>query len=39
MEDNAVSESISIVASTYGCKLSQLCEYEANVYRNEAKWE
>ena len=39
VEDNTVSECIRIVAATYGCKILQLCEYEANENGYEAKWE
>ena len=38
MEDNTASESISILATTYGRKSLQLYEYDANEYRYEAKW-
>ena len=32
MEDNTASECIRTVAATYGCKILQLYEYDANVY-------
>ena len=32
MEDNIASECIRTVAATYGCKILQLCECEANEY-------
>ena len=32
VEDNTALESIRTVAATYGCKILQLCEYDANVY-------
>ena len=37
MEDNTASECIGTVAATYGCKILQLYEYEANEYGSEAK--
>ena len=39
MEDNTASECIHTVAATYGCKILQLYEYEANEYGYEAKCE
>ena len=36
MEDNTASEYIRTVVATYGCKILQLYEYEANEYRYEA---
>ena len=38
MEDNA-SECVGIVAATYGCKILQLYEYNANVYGYDANCE
>ena len=32
MEDNTASECVRTVAATYGCKILQLYEYNANVY-------
>ena len=32
MEDNTASECVRTVAATYGCKIVQLYEYDANVY-------
>ena len=32
VEDNTASECIRTVAATYGCKILQLYEYDANVY-------
>ena len=36
VEDNTASERIHTVAATYGCKILQPCEYNANVYRYNA---
>ena len=32
VEDNTTSECVRTVAATYGCKILQLYEYDANVY-------
>ena len=32
IEENIASECIRIVATTHGCKILQLCKYDANVY-------
>ena len=32
VEENTASECIRAVAATYGCKIVQLYEYDANVY-------
>ena len=39
MEDNAASECIRNVAATYGCKILQLYEYNANMYEYDANCE
>ena len=39
VEDNTESECIRTAAATYGCKILQLYEYEANEYGYEAKCE
>ena len=39
MEDNTASECIRTVAATYGCKILQLYEYDANVYGYDANFE
>ena len=39
VEDNTASECIRTVAATYGCKISQLYEYEANEYGYKTKRE
>ena len=33
VEDNTASERIRTVAATYGCKILQPYEYDANIYR------
>ena len=40
VEDNTASECIRTVSATYGCKILQLYEYDANVYGYDAncKW-
>ena len=35
-ENNTASERIRTVAATYGCKILQLYEYDANMYRYDA---
>ena len=37
--DNAASECTRTVAATYGCKILQLFEYDANVYGYDASCE
>ena len=39
VEDNNASEWVRIVAATYGCKILQLYEYNANVYGYDANCE
>ena len=39
VEDNTVSECIRTVATTYGCKILQLYEYDANMYGYDANYE
>ena len=39
VEDNTASEYIRTLAATYGCKILQMYEYEANEYKYEAKCE
>ena len=39
VKDNTASECIRTVATTYGCKILQLYEYGANVYRYDANCE
>ena len=39
VEDNTASECIRTVAATHGCKILQLYEYNANVYRYDANCE
>ena len=39
VEDHCTSECIRTVAATYGCKILQLYEYEANGYGYQAKCE
>ena len=39
VEDNTASECIRIVAATYGCKILQLYEYDANQYGYDANCE
>ena len=39
VEDNTVSECICTVAATYGCKILQLYEYDANMYRYDTNCE
>ena len=34
MQDNTASECIRTVAAKYGCKILQLYEYDANVFRS-----
>ena len=38
-EGNIASECIRTVAATYGCKILQPCEYDANVYGYDANCE
>ena len=35
-DDNTASEHIRTVAATYGCKILQPYEYDANMYRYDA---
>ena len=37
MEDDTASECIRTIAATYGCKILELYEYEANEYGFEAE--
>ena len=39
VEDTAASECIRTVGATHGCKILQLYEYDANVYRYDANCE
>ena len=39
VKDNIASECIRSVVAKYGCKILQLCEYDANVYRYNANCE
>ena len=39
VEDNTASECIRTVAATYGCKILQLYEYDANMYGYDANCE
>ena len=39
MEDNTASECIRTVAATYGCKILQLYECDANVLGYDENWE
>ena len=36
VDDNTASERIRTVAATYGCKIFQPYEYDANMYRHDA---
>ena len=39
VEDNTASECVRTVAATYGCKILQLYEYNANVHGYDANCE
>ena len=39
VEDNTAQECIRTVATTYGCKILQLYQYDVNVYGYDAKCE
>ena len=39
IEKNIASECIRTVDATYGCKILQLCEYDASVYGYDANGE
>ena len=39
VEDNTAMECVRTVAATYGCKILQLYEYDANVYANNTNCE
>ena len=39
VEDKTASECIRTIAATYGCKILQLYEYDANVYGYDANCE
>ena len=39
VDDNTTSKCIHNVATTYGCKISQLYKYKANEYGYDAKCE
>ena len=39
VEENTASERIRPVAATYGCKILQPHEYDANVYGYDVIWE
>ena len=36
IDKNIASECIRTIATTYGCKILQLCEHDTNVYRYDA---